>query len=244
MSILKEKWFKLIKRLVFGSACDSESYVKYLKGKGIKIGEGTIIYEPTTCSIDIQNPKLLTIGDNVRITSGVKILTHDYSWSVLAGVYGECLGGVAPVVIGNNVFIGVNACVLKGVHIGDNVIIGAGSVVTHDCKSNYVYAGCPAKMIMSLEEYYNKKKTESILQIKDIVKIIGEDNEEIGKYLREYQGFFDTIFSDFELLMDDTGYGDKCRLFYGLHGKRYSDISDIASNTGDDYRKDDKKRVY
>lgn len=88
---IKRKWFKLIKRLVFGSACDSESYVKYLKGKGIKIGEGTIIYEPTTCSIDIQNPKLLTIGDNVRITSGVKILTHDYSWSVLAGVYGEYL---------------------------------------------------------------------------------------------------------------------------------------------------------
>lgn len=53
--------------------------------------------------------------------------------------------------IGNNVWIGDKSTILDGVHIGDNVIVGANSVVTHDIPSNSVAAGMPAKIIKQLK---------------------------------------------------------------------------------------------
>lgn len=54
---------------------------------------------------------------------------------------------VAPIVIGDNVFIGADAFVLKGVAIGKNSVIGAGAVVTRDIPPNTIAAGNPAKVI-------------------------------------------------------------------------------------------------
>lgn len=54
-------------------------------------------------------------------------------------------------IIGKNVFIGCNALVLKGVHIGDNAVIGAGSVVTKDVPANCVAAGNPAVVVKHIE---------------------------------------------------------------------------------------------
>ena len=148
---------KAIKRLT-SYKTTSEEYIKYLKRKGITIGKGVRFFDPDSTTIDIQNPHMLRIGNSVRITKGVTILTHDYSWSVLAGVYGECLGGTGIVKVGDNVFIGMHSIVLKDTEIGDNVIIGAGSVVKGRIESNSVYAGIPAKKIMSLDDYYKKKR--------------------------------------------------------------------------------------
>ncbi len=58
--------------------------------------------------------------------------------------------GTKPVTIGNNVWIGMNAIVLKGVTIGDNSIIAAGAVVTHDIPENVVFAGNPGKIVKEL----------------------------------------------------------------------------------------------
>lgn len=52
-----------------------------------------------------------------------------------------------PVHIGNNVFIGMHCIVMKGVTIGDNSIIGAGSIVTKDIPANCIAAGVPCKVI-------------------------------------------------------------------------------------------------
>ena len=57
-------------------------------------------------------------------------------------------------VIGNNVFIGMKSTILKGVHIGDNVIIGANSLVNKDIPDNCVEAGNPCLVIVGLEEYH------------------------------------------------------------------------------------------
>lgn len=55
-----------------------------------------------------------------------------------------------PVHIGNNVWIGMNAIILKGVTIGENSVVGAGAVVVHDVPPNVVVAGNPAKIVKQL----------------------------------------------------------------------------------------------
>ena len=82
---------------------------------GVEIGQGTVAFAPTMTFLDVSRPWLLTIGEHVQITKGVTVLTHGYDWSVLKGVYGEILGSAGKVTIGNNVFLGMNCTVLKGV---------------------------------------------------------------------------------------------------------------------------------
>ena len=60
--------------------------------------------------------------------------------------------------IGSNIYIGTNVIVLRGVTIGDNCVIGAGSVVTHDIPANSVAVGAPCRVVCSLDEL---SKTES-----------------------------------------------------------------------------------
>lgn len=54
-----------------------------------------------------------------------------------------------PIKIGNHVWIGTRVTILKGVTVGDNAIIAAGAVVTHDVPANSIVAGVPAKVINS-----------------------------------------------------------------------------------------------
>ena len=129
---------------------------------GAKIGKGTFFYAPNHMIFDETAPYLINIGKNVMISENVTILTHGYEWSVLKGKYCEVLGNQAPVFIGNNVFIGLGATILKGVSIGDNVIIGAESVVTTNIPNNCVAAGIPAKVICTIDDYYDKKKGQQL----------------------------------------------------------------------------------
>ncbi len=169
-----EKLRHLIKKIVYKEKASEKDLINYLRKNGAKIGENVRIWAPQKNRIDMSYPWLLQIGDNVRITEGVVILTHDYSWSVIKSFSsekineGQILGAVSPVTIGNNVFIGMNAIITRGVTVGDNVIIGAGSVVTKDCEANSVYAGNPAKKIMTLEEYYDKRKSLQFQEAKTL----------------------------------------------------------------------------
>lgn len=163
---------QFLKNLVLGEKASSERFVAYLRRQGVQIGERVRFYSPTHTLVDLSAPWLITIGNNVCITHGVIILTHDYSWAVvkqLPDSDGLVLGAKSPVKIGSNVFIGMNAVITRGVTIGDNVIIGAGSIVTSDCESNGVYAGNPARRIMSVEEYREKRSTRQFAEAKTLV---------------------------------------------------------------------------
>lgn len=83
----------------------------------------------------------------------MRIIAHDASTKKHLG-YAK----IGKVIIGNNVYIGASTTVLPGVRIGDNAIIGAGSVVTKDIPANMVYAGNPAKPLYRLDEYLDKEK--------------------------------------------------------------------------------------
>lgn len=168
-----------IKIWLLGYKATEESYIRHLKKIGVKVGKNVRIYRPFNTTIDIQNPHLLTIGNDVQITGPVTILTHDYSWCVLKKKYGYIYGNQRKTVIGNNVFIGWGATILGGSHIGNNVIIGANSVVSGTVESNSVYAGNPARKLMSLEEFKEKRKKKQLEEAKDYVL---EYKKRFGKF--------------------------------------------------------------
>lgn len=163
---------KFKRRLLYGVKSDSKTYINYLSSLGMCIGEGTTIFDPPNTLIDETRPYLLNIGNNVKITYGVTILTHGYDWSVLKRVYGDVLGSAGEVSIGNNVFIGMNSTILKDVNIGNNVIIGANSLVNKDIPNNCVAAGNPCKIIMNLDEYYKKRKDAQLKEASDIISYV------------------------------------------------------------------------
>lgn len=140
----------------------SSDYVEWLRYHGIEVGEGTYFFGPANTEVDIQRPWMLHIGKYCKITSGVKILCHDYSRSVLRRVYGDVVGEARKTLIGDNVFIGMNSIILMGSSIGNNVIVGAGSVVSGTIPDNTVVAGNPAKVICKLDDYYCKRKSKTL----------------------------------------------------------------------------------
>lgn len=181
-----------VKRIILGKKASSEKYIEYLRDIGCLIGERTIIFSPTKTAIDITRPWLIEIGDDVQITEGVTILTHGYDWSVLKGVYGEVLGSSGGVKIGNNVFIGMKSTILKGVHIGNNVIVGANSLVNKDIPDNCVVAGNPARVVMTLDQYYEKRKKAQLKEATELVQIYREryGKEPDDKALHEFFWLF------------------------------------------------------
>ena len=111
-----------------------------------------------------SEPQLISIGDDFYTSSNVQFLTHDGSVHVLRNLHEEYrnIDYFAPIIIGNNVFLGYGVVVLPGSIIGDNVIVGACSVVRGELKRNSVYAGVPAKYICSLDDYLSKHTTSFI----------------------------------------------------------------------------------
>ena len=135
----------------------------YLRKQGGKIGERCDLI--TSIRNFGTEPYLVRIGDDVTVTDGVKFITHDASTRLFRYKFNDMskFGNIfAPIIIGNNCFIGVNVILLPGVRIGDNCIIGAGSVVKSDFPSNSVIAGVPAKVISSLDDYIEKVKREKV----------------------------------------------------------------------------------
>ena len=95
----------------------------------------------------------LRIGNNVKIGGGSCIYTTDFhSLDPDVRISNEDIINrkSAPVVIGDNVFIGAKCIILKGVTIGENSIVGAGSVVTKSIPANEIWAGNPAKYIRTV----------------------------------------------------------------------------------------------
>lgn len=146
------------RKLLYGYKATSKSYIDHLRKIGTEIGQDVYIYNPDITHIDETDPHLLTIGNHVRITGPATILTHDYSWSVIKHKYGEICGKQRAVTIGDGVFVGWGATILCGTTVGDHTIIGAQAVVSGRVDSDSVYAGNPAKKIMTLDEFYAKRK--------------------------------------------------------------------------------------
>ena len=142
---LLNKLFLLAQFLAFGGTV-------YARKLGVKVGNNCRIYTINFGS----EPFLIEIGNNVTLTSGVKPLTHDGATCLIRNEGGYRFQKYAPVVIGDNVFVGVNSIIMPGVTIGHDVVVAAGSVVSKDVPSGWVVGGVPAKKIMKFSEYKEK----------------------------------------------------------------------------------------
>lgn len=139
----------LIKEILY--RLRGEVSTEKLISMGMKVGEGFsrlsgVILDPSHCW-------LIEIGNHVTMGPRVHILCHDASTKQFLG-YTK----IGRVTIGDNVFIGAESVVLPGVTVGNNVIVGANSTVTHDIPNGVVVAGSPARVICTLDEYLCKEK--------------------------------------------------------------------------------------
>ena len=63
--------------LVDANRKNSDSYIKWLRKTGVKVGDGTKVYDARNIMIDVSRPELVEIGDNVFLHGGMTIMTHD-----------------------------------------------------------------------------------------------------------------------------------------------------------------------
>ena len=124
-----------------------------LKRLGLRTGRNFQLQPDAT--IDRNHCWHISIGDDVTIAPGAHILAHDASTKMHLG-----LTRVGKVDIGDRVFIGAAAIVLPGVRIGNDVVIGAGSVVSQDIPDNVVACGNPARALGATDEWIDQKRSE------------------------------------------------------------------------------------
>lgn len=149
---------KLIKELIgeFWHSFKLRKYnrftiAEYFRKQGAQIGDGCSII-PTSLG---NEPYLVKIGNHVAIAGGVSFITHDGGAWVLRKEYpnAQVFG---PIVIEDNCVIGQNAVLFPNIRIGNNSIVGAGSVVISDIPPNTVAMGVPARPFGSVEKYKQK----------------------------------------------------------------------------------------
>lgn len=105
-------------------------------GREVSFGPGCHIYEPRAG---------LTIGDNCLIGGGTLICGVNHGHTLEATPMRRQPVETAPIVIADNVWIGMGAIILPGVTIGEGAVVAAGAVVTHDVAARDVVGGIPAR---------------------------------------------------------------------------------------------------
>ena len=143
---------------------DEEQRLAVLRDLLGSIGRGTSVQPPFACDYGYNvlvgdnvfinfNAVILdcapvTIGDGTQVASGVQLLAADHPRD--PDLRRDLLELARPVSIGSNVWIGAAAIVLPGVSVGDDSIIGAGSVVTRDIPARVVAMGTPCRVVRKL----------------------------------------------------------------------------------------------
>lgn len=148
-SVLGKIYYKILKRI---------NPVKAAKSVGLNMGDNLHIYGNVQFGTE---PWLITLGNNVYLTDGIKFINHDGGTLLFRREIPD-LEITKPITLGNDVYVGNNVLFMPGVHVGNRVVIGAGAVVTKDIPDNSVVVGVPARVIKSADEYLEKIKAESL----------------------------------------------------------------------------------
>ncbi len=141
------QWISDIARFIQYGDLPTSYYVK----RGMKVGKN--FGRQSGTRLDPTNCWLIEIGDDVGMANKCQILAHDFSM-----IHHTGYARFGRVKIGNRVNIGANVTILMNVRIGDDVIIGAGSLVNKDIPDGCVVSGVPAKVICKTEDFINYYK--------------------------------------------------------------------------------------
>lgn len=134
---------------------DKEVVSNYFRKMGMKIGNNCNIVS----NITTTEGYLITLGDNVTLSAGVALITHDNSVSKVIPNTTDLFGKIT---IGDNCFIGNRALILYGVTLAPNIIVAAGSVVVKSfSESNIIIAGNPARKIGYWDGFVTKYKDKA-----------------------------------------------------------------------------------
>lgn len=127
----------------------SDYHIEEHRKKGMKIGGACHFFADEFAS----EPFLVTVGNHCTIAYGAYCLNHDNAISHYDDRFSDFFG---EVVIGDNCFIGYRALIMPGVTIGNDCVVGAGSVVTKSVPDGKVVAGNPARIICDTKNYAAK----------------------------------------------------------------------------------------
>ncbi len=114
----------------------------WVPGPSILIGHRIFIGR----GVEFNIRERVEVGDDTMIASGVKIIDHDHGIGIEKPMRMQGMTS-APIVIGQDVWVGANAIILKGVHLGRGSIVAAGAVVTKSVPEMEIWGGVPSKKI-------------------------------------------------------------------------------------------------
>lgn len=187
--VLERKFMKLL------SYVDREKYKEkypvYLRKIGINIPkdyrEGGMGFIDPNAHFDGNDYSLIFIGKNTTISTNVEVLTHDYSIAVglkSIGIHEPKARFLKPVKIGSYCFIGERTILLPGSEVGDNCIIGSGSIVSGKIPDGKIAAGVPCKVIGETVAWTKKHIDRGDIVDTDVDKLRDKviENEQFNNY--------------------------------------------------------------
>lgn len=135
-----EDYESLVKELFCGNIGEGSRVmpgIKVVRGNSVKIGKNVVIMY--NCLMMAAGT--ITIEEDAQVAANVQLISNNHD------IHDRKILVCKPVVLKKNCWIGAGASILPGVTVGENAIVGAGSVVTKDVEANTIVAGNPAKVI-------------------------------------------------------------------------------------------------
>lgn len=135
-----EEYESLVKELFCGNIGEGSRVmpgIKVVRGNSVKIGKNVVIMY--NCLMMAAGT--ITIEEDAQVAANVQLISNNHD------IHDRKILVCKPVVLKKNCWIGAGASILPGVTVGENAIVGAGSVVTKDVEANTIVAGNPAKVI-------------------------------------------------------------------------------------------------
>lgn len=156
-----------------------KAYIELCKSRGMKVGKNVIFIEAPAFG---SEPYLIEIGDHTKITAGCTFINHDGAMYTIRSMkkYRDARN-FGRIKIGRNCFVGNNCTFLPGVEMGDNSILGTGSVLSSSMPANSVYAGVPAKFICTIEEYGDKALENNVMY----PRALEQTRSKLDAYIKE-----------------------------------------------------------
>lgn len=146
ISFGSRKFRQMCAKLILGDKCGEWVNIE----KGVHFGDGLTIGSGSGLGANCKIPSDVVIGENVMVGEDTMMFTINHRTDrtdVPIGTQGSTES--RPIIIGNDVWIGVRTIILPGVHIGNGCVIGAGAVVTKDVPDYEIWGGNPAHFLKS-----------------------------------------------------------------------------------------------